>query len=51
MCVGVSGNASSAAEFKLIFHEIIQKANLVDELIGIKTMGHLETGIQQFEWQ
>ena len=43
---GASGDVSSVSEFELLFHEIIQISNLIDETIGMKTMGHLETSIQ-----
>ena len=34
VCVGASGDTWSVAEFELLFHEIMQISNLMDEVIG-----------------
>ena len=45
VCVGSAGNVSAVAEFELLFHEILQIINFVDELMGSK-LKHLDTNIQ-----
>ena len=37
---------SAVAEFELLFHEILQIMNVEDQILGNKTMVHLETHIQ-----
>ena len=46
VCVGAAGDVSAVAEFELLFHEILQIMNVADEVMGNKTLGHLETNIQ-----
>ena len=48
--LGTSGDVSAVAEFKLLSHETLETKNIVNHINGNKSMGHLETSIQQFTW-